>query len=92
MFSLKPDDSFSVVVENDQIVLSPVKRKHLTLAERFANYSGSAEPQGEFWTDDPVGKEQFWNKAEYYSTKGISYLLISTLQKAMNKLEEDQQS
>ena len=59
MFSLKPDDSFSVVVENDQIVLSPVKRKHLTLAERFANYSCSAEPQGEFWTDDPVGKEQF---------------------------------
>lgn len=59
MFSLKPDDSFSVIVENDQIVLSPVKKKHLTLAERFANYSGSVELQEEFWSDDPVGKEKF---------------------------------
>lgn len=56
--SLKTDDSFSVDFENEKIVLSPMKKKHKTLAERFADYQDETK-QGEFWTDEPVGKELF---------------------------------
>lgn len=59
MFSLQPDDSFTVEVNSNQIILSPVKKKHLTLAERFANYHDQLGNQEEFWTDSPVGKELF---------------------------------
>lgn len=57
MFSLQPDDSFTVEVNSNQIILSPVKKKRLTLAERFADYNGQLGNQEEFWTDSPVGRE-----------------------------------
>lgn len=53
MFSLKTDDCFSMSIENDRIVLSPVKKRHMTLAERFAEYEGETK-QEEFWTDAPI--------------------------------------
>ena len=58
MLSLKADDYLSVELIDDKIILSPAKKKGLTLAERFANYNGETK-QEEYWSDEPVGKEVF---------------------------------
>ena len=58
MLSLKADDYLSIELVDDKIVLSPAKKKGLTLAQRFANYEGETK-QEEYWVDEPVGKEEF---------------------------------
>ena len=58
MLSLKADDYLSVELIDDKIILSPAKKKGLTLAERFANYNGETK-QEEYWSDEPIGKEVF---------------------------------
>ena len=58
MLSLKADDYLLVELIDDKIILSPAKKKGLTLAERFANYNGQTK-QEEYWSDEPVGKEVF---------------------------------
>lgn len=58
MFSLSADDFLSISVEDKKIILEPQKRKHKTLAERFAGYTGETK-QEEYWSDEPVGKELF---------------------------------
>ena len=56
MLSIKTDDSVEISVEKQNIIISPVRKKHLTLAERFANFEGIPK-QEEYWTDNPTGKE-----------------------------------
>ena len=58
MLSLKAEDYLSIELIDDKIILSPAKKKGLTLAERFANYNGQTK-QEEYWSDEPVGKEVF---------------------------------
>lgn len=58
MLSIKADDSVEISVDEQNIIISPVRKKHLTLAERFANYDGKTR-QEEYWTDGPAGKEYF---------------------------------
>ena len=58
MLSLKADDYLSIELIDDKIILSPAKKKGLTLAERFANYNGETK-QEEYWSDEPIGKEVF---------------------------------
>lgn len=58
MLSIRADDSVEIAVNNQSIVISPVRKKHLTLAERFANYDGKTR-QDEYWSDEPAGKEIF---------------------------------
>lgn len=57
MVSLKDNDEVDIKVENNKIVLCPVKKKRLTLSERFADFEGDTV-QSEFWTNDIVGKEE----------------------------------
>lgn len=57
MLTLKVNDEVEIKVVEDNIVISPVKRKHMTLAERFSEYEGETS-QTEFWDDNPIGKEQ----------------------------------
>lgn len=54
--SLKVNDKIDISIQNGNIVLSPVRKKKLTLAERFQDYEGETT-QKEFWEDNPVGKE-----------------------------------
>lgn len=56
LLSLKENDSLTLAVEDEKIILTPTKNKRLTLAERFANYSGETK-QEEYWTDYPIGEE-----------------------------------
>lgn len=57
MLSLKVDDYLAVEMEEDRIILSPIKRKGLTLAQRFSNYN-EVEKQQEYYLDDEtLGKE-----------------------------------
>lgn len=58
MLSLKTDDSVDIDVVDQKIVISPIKKRRLTLTERFEGYKGSTK-QEEYWTDDPIGKEIF---------------------------------
>ena len=56
LLSLKVGDELSMEVEDEKIILSPKKKKPMTLAERFASYDGPTT-QEEFWDNDIVGKE-----------------------------------
>lgn len=58
MLSIKTDDAVEISVTDQSIIISPVKKKHLTLAERFASYEGETK-QEEYWNDNPAGKEIF---------------------------------
>lgn len=58
MFSLRTNDELSLEIKDDSIMLSPVKKQHKTLTERFAGYNGESK-QPEYWTDTLVGKEEF---------------------------------
>ena len=48
----------SQVLNNEIIINSSIKKKYLTLAERFADYTGSYQPP-ELDTGIPVGSEEF---------------------------------
>lgn len=56
MFSLKENDSMVISLENDKIILTPVKKGYISLSERFKDYEGDTQ-QNEYWEDDPIGKE-----------------------------------
>ena len=56
MLSLKTDDELFVEFIDNKIVLSPSKKKHKTLTERFSGYTGETK-QEEFWSGYPIGKE-----------------------------------
>ena len=56
LLSLNVGDELSMEVEDEKIILSPKKKKPMTLAERFAYYDGPTT-QEEFWDNDIVGKE-----------------------------------
>lgn len=58
MLSIKTNDSVEISISEQNIIISPVKKKHLTLAERFANYDGETK-QHEYWSDSNTGKEIF---------------------------------
>lgn len=58
MLSLKIDDSVDIEVVEQKIIISPVKKKHRSLAERFKDFEGETK-HAEYWTDEPVGKEIF---------------------------------
>lgn len=56
MLTIKVNDSVEISVNEQNIVISPIKKKHLTLVERFADYEGETK-QDEYWKDGPTGKE-----------------------------------
>lgn len=58
MLSIKINDPVEISIKEQNIIISPVRKKHLTLAERFANYEGKTK-QEEYWSDGPTGKEVF---------------------------------
>lgn len=43
-------------VKDDSIIIKKATKKHITLAERFANYKGES-PKGEYDWGKPQGKE-----------------------------------
>lgn len=58
LLSLSLGDELKMEVKDQKIILTPEKKKKLTLAERFASYDGEMIKE-EFWTDDSIGKELF---------------------------------
>lgn len=56
MLSIKANDPVEISVNDESIIISPVKKKHISLAERFASYEGETK-QEEYWEDMPRGKE-----------------------------------
>lgn len=58
MLSIKASDPVEISVAENNIIISPIRKEHLTLKERFADYDGKTK-QEEYWQDDPVGKEVF---------------------------------
>lgn len=58
MLSLKTDDSVNIEVIEQKIVITPNKRRRVTLAERFEGYEENTK-QAEYWTDASLGKEFF---------------------------------
>lgn len=58
MLSIKTNDHVEISIRDQNIMISPVKKKHLTLAERFAAYEDETK-QPEYWSDSPTGKEIF---------------------------------
>lgn len=56
-YSLKADDEMILNLTDKSIVLTSLKKKKLTLSERFENFVGKTE-QAEFWSDAPIGKEK----------------------------------
>lgn len=58
LLSIKTNDPVEISIDKKNIIISPIKKKHLSLAERFADYEGETS-QTEYWNDDPIGKEIF---------------------------------
>lgn len=56
MLSMKANDPVVISVDDENIIISPVKKKHISLSERFASYEGKTK-QEEYWEDLPRGKE-----------------------------------
>lgn len=56
MLSIKTNDPVEISVDDENIIISPVKKKHISLAERFASYESETK-QKEYWEDMPRGKE-----------------------------------
>ena len=54
--NLKPNDKVEIREENDQIIISKVKRQSLSLEERIKNYKGPNLAK-KFNLDEPQGKE-----------------------------------
>jgi antitoxin MazE len=55
LLSLKLGDDLNMEVSDNKIILTP-KKKRLSLAERFAGYTGESVKE-DVWSDTPVGKE-----------------------------------
>jgi len=53
------ETKFTMVIDNGQIVLKPIKKFPETLAELFAGYDGEPLSKEDIvdWWDEPVGKE-----------------------------------
>lgn len=58
MLSLKTDDAVDIDVIDQEIVITPIKKKPKSLLERFEGYGGVTK-QEEFLSDETVGKEIF---------------------------------
>lgn len=54
--NLKPNDKVEIREENEQIIISKVKKQSLTLEERIKNYKGSNLSKNFSW-DEPQGRE-----------------------------------
>ena len=54
--NLKPNDRVEIREENDQIIISKVKKQNLSLEERIKQYKGPNLAQDFCW-DEPKGKE-----------------------------------
>ena len=54
--NLKPNDKVEIREENDQIIISKVKKQNLSLEERIKQYKGSNLAKDFCW-DEPKGKE-----------------------------------
>lgn len=55
LLSLKLGDDLNMEVSENKIILTP-KKKRLSLAERFAGYTGELVKE-DVWSDTPVGRE-----------------------------------
>lgn len=58
MLSIEANNPVEISVNDASIVIIPVKKKHLTLAEHFASYDDEMKKE-EYWIGDPKGKEVF---------------------------------
>jgi len=54
--NLKPNDKVRIREENDQIIISKVKKQKISLQERIKNYKGDNLSKDFSW-DDEQGKE-----------------------------------
>ena len=54
--NLKPNDKVEIREENDQIIISKVKKQNLSLEERIKQYNGPNLAKDFCW-DEPKGKE-----------------------------------
>lgn len=54
--NLKPNDKVEIREENDQIIISKVKKQNLSLEERIKQYKGPNLAKDFCW-DEPKGKE-----------------------------------
>lgn len=54
--NLKPNDKVEIREENEQIIISKVKKQSMTLEERIRNYKGPNLVSDFSW-DEPQGKE-----------------------------------
>jgi antitoxin MazE len=53
---IKEGDNLKLEQQNNHLLLSKIERKHLTLKERFANYSGPNRSKDFTW-DEAKGRE-----------------------------------
>lgn len=53
---LDTNSDVSISVTNDSIIIKKAAKKHIPLAERFADYTGEAQ-SGEYDWGEPQGKE-----------------------------------
>lgn len=54
--NLDANSDVSITVKDDSIIIKKAAKKHITLAERFANYTGET-PSGEYDWGEPQGEE-----------------------------------
>lgn len=54
--NLDANSNVSITVKGDSIIIKKAAKKHKTLAERFANYTGET-PSGEYDWGEPQGEE-----------------------------------
>lgn len=54
--NLDTNSNVSIIVKDDSIIIKKATKKHITLAERFANYTGEI-PNGEYDWGEPQGDE-----------------------------------
>lgn len=54
--NLKPNDKVEIREENEQIIISKIKKQHVTLDDRIKKYKGSNMAKDFCW-DEPQGRE-----------------------------------
>lgn len=54
--NLDANSNVSITVKGDSIIIKKAAKKHITLAERFAGYTGET-PNGEYDWGEPQGEE-----------------------------------
>lgn len=54
--NLDTNSDVSIMVKDDSIIIKKAKKKHITLAERFANYNGET-PNDEYDWGESQGEE-----------------------------------